>query len=73
LSEDKVIGAEKLSEGSGTDGVHGSGLQAHEDGTGDIASSSGLVEVNVDTLQLKVGVTVVGSGGVLPDCERFLS
>jgi len=64
LSEDKVIGAEKLSEGSGTDGVHGSGLEVHEDGTGDIASTGGLVEVHVDALQLKVTVSVVGSGGV---------
>ena len=64
LSEDKVVGAEKLAERSGTDTVHGSGLKVHEDGAGDIASSGGLIEINVDPLQLKIGVSVVGSGGV---------
>ena len=64
LSEDKVVGAEKLAERSGTDTVHGSGLKVHEDGAVDIASSGGLIEINVDPLQLKIGVSVVGSGGV---------
>ena len=64
LSEDEVVGSEELSEGSGTDGVHGSGLKIHEDGTGDITSAGGLVVVDVDALQLEVGVTVVGTGGV---------
>merc|ERR1719327_2003309 len=39
LSEDKVVGAEELTEGAGTDGVHGTGLQIHEDGAGDIATA----------------------------------
>merc|ERR1712188_364779 len=64
LSEDKVVGAEELTEGAGTDGVHGTGLQIHEDGAGDIATTGGLVVVHVDTLELKVGVTVVGTSGV---------
>ena len=42
LSENKVVRAENLSEGSGTDRVHGSGLQVDEDGTGNIFASSGL-------------------------------
>ena len=61
LSEDEVVGAEELSERSGTDGVHGSRLKVHEDGTGDVASAGGLVEVDVDPLELKVRVSVVGS------------
>jgi len=61
LSEDEVIGAEKLAERTGTDRVHGTGLQVHKDGTGHIASTGGLVEVHVDALQLKIGVTVVGT------------
>jgi len=64
LTEHEVIGAEKLAEGTGTDGVHGTGLQVHKDGTGHIAATSGFVEVHVDALQLKIGVTVVGTGGV---------
>merc|ERR1712195_203089 len=34
LSENEVIGSEELSEGTGSDGVHGSGLEIHEDGSG---------------------------------------
>jgi hypothetical protein len=64
LSENKVIGTEDLTVGSRTDGVHGSGFKIHEDGTRNIASTSGFVEVNVDSLELEIGVTVVGSGGV---------
>ena len=64
LTEDEVIGAEELTEWAGADGVHGAGLQIHEDGAGDIASTGGLVEVHVDALQLKIRVTVVGTGGV---------
>ena len=64
LTEDEVVGAEELTEGTGADGIHGSGLQIHKDGAGDVATSGGLVVVNVDALQLKVGVTVVGTGGV---------
>ena len=64
LSEDEVIGAEQLSERSSADGVHGSWLQIHKDGTGNVASTSGFVVVYVDSLQLKIGISVVGTGGV---------
>jgi hypothetical protein len=64
LSEDEVIGSEELSEGSGSDGVHGSGLEIHEDGSGDVTATSGFVVVNVDSLKLEIGVTVVRTGGV---------
>jgi len=61
LSEDEVVWSEKLSEWSSTDGVHGTRFKIHEDRTWDIASTSCFVEVNVDALQLKVGISVVGS------------
>jgi hypothetical protein len=64
LSEDEVVRTEDLTIGASADGVHGSGLKVHEDGTGDIASASGLIEVHVDALQLEVRVTLVGSGWV---------
>merc|ERR1711939_740758 len=35
LAEHEVVGAEELTERSSADGVHGSGLEIHEDGTGD--------------------------------------
>ncbi len=64
LAENKVIGAEELTEGSGADGVHGTGLHIQEHGAGDVAAAGGLVEVDVDALQLQVRVTVVGTSGV---------
>merc|ERR1712028_301743 len=64
LAEHEVIGAEDLTVGAGTDGVHGTGLQVHQHGTGHVAAAGSLVVVHVDALQLKVGVTVVGTGGV---------
>src|SRR3546814_1084254 len=56
--------AEKLSERSSADGIHGTRLEIHEDGTRHVAPSSGFVEVHVDALELEVGVSVVGSSGV---------
>jgi hypothetical protein len=42
LTENEVVGTEKLAERTGTDSVHGTGLQIDEDGTGDIFVSRGL-------------------------------
>ena len=64
LSEDEVVRPEDLTIGTGPDRVHGSGFEVDEDCPGDILSSGGFVVVNVDALQLQVGVTVVGAGGV---------
>jgi len=64
LAEHEVVGAEDLTVGAGANGVHGAGLEIHQDGAGNIASTSGFVEVNVDALQLKIAVAVVGTGGV---------
>jgi hypothetical protein len=64
LSEDEVVGSEELTERSGSDGVHGSGLEIHEDGSGDVSATGGLVVVDVDSLELEIGVTVVSTGGV---------
>merc|ERR1711970_567638 len=64
LSEDEVVWSEELTEWSGSDRVHGSWLKIHEDGTWDVSSSGGFVVVNVDSLELEIRVTVVGSGWV---------
>lgn len=42
LTEDEVVGTEELTERTGTDGVHGTGLQVDEDGTGNILVTGGL-------------------------------
>ena len=64
LPEDEVVGAEDLAVGAGADGVHGAGLEVHQDGAGHVAAAGGLVEVHVDALELEVGVAVVRPGGV---------
>jgi hypothetical protein len=64
LAEDEVIGSEQLAKRAGAHGVHGTGLEIHKDSTGNIASTSGLIVVHIDSLELKVGVSVVGTSGV---------
>ena len=39
-------------------------LQIHQHSAGDIATTSSLVEVDVDALQLEIGITVVGTSGI---------
>ena len=64
LSEDKVVGAEDLSEWARSDRVHGTWFKVNEDGPRDVLAAGGFVVVHVDSLQLQVGVTVVGTGRV---------
>merc|ERR1712195_122279 len=64
LSEDKVVGAEELSERSSTDGIHGAGLEIHKDSAGDVTASGSLVVVDVDPLESEVGISVVRTGRV---------
>merc|ERR1719272_113451 len=58
LSEDKVVGAEELTERSSTDGIHGAGLEIHKDSAGDVTATGSLVVVDVDPLELEVGISV---------------
>ena len=64
LSEDEVVGSEELTERSSTDGVHGAWLEIHKDSAGDVSATGGLVVVDVDSLELEIGVTVVATGWV---------
>merc|ERR1711990_1425036 len=64
LSEDEVVWSEELTEWSGSDGVHGTWLEIHKDGSWDVTATSGLVVVDVDSLELEIGVTVVGASWV---------
>ncbi len=61
LAKDKVVRAEELAKGASTDGIHGTGLQVHQDGAGHVAAARRLVEVDVDALQLQVRVAMVGA------------
>jgi len=64
LTEDEVVRSEELTERSSSDGVHCSRFKIHEDSSGDVSSTSSFVEVNVDSFELEVRITVVGTGGV---------
>ena len=64
LPEHEVVGSEDLAEGAGPDGVHGAGLQVHQDCPGHVLPASGLIVVDVDPLQLELGGAGVGAGGV---------
>ena len=64
LSENEVVGSEELTEWSSSDGVHGSWLKIHEDGSWDVSTTGGFVIVNVDSLKLEIGVTMIGTSGV---------
>ena len=64
LSENEVVWSKELTEWSSSDGVHGSWLKIHEDGSWDVSSTSGFVVVDVDSLELEIRVTVVGTGWV---------
>jgi len=64
LSEDKVVGSEELTERSSSDRVHRSWFEIHEDSSGDESTTGSLVIVDVDSLKLEVGVTVVGTSWV---------
>merc|ERR1712227_701660 len=64
LSEDEVVWSEELTEWSSSDGVHGSWLKIHEDGSWDVSSTGGFIVVHVDSLELEVGVTVIGTSWV---------
>lgn len=46
LAEDEVVGAEKLTERTGADGVHGTGLKIDEDSTGNVLVAGGLKKKN---------------------------
>ena len=46
------------------DAVHGAGLEVHEHGAGHVLAAARLVVVDVDPLQLQLGLTSVGAGGV---------
>ena len=64
LTEDEVVGSEELTEWASTDGVHGTWLKIHKDGSWNVTATRGFVEVYVDALQLKIGVSMVRTSWV---------
>jgi hypothetical protein len=64
LSENEVIGSEELTEWSGSYRVHCSWFEIHKDSSWDESTTGSFVIVDVDSLKLEVGVTVVGTSWV---------
>jgi len=64
LAEDEVVGAEKLTERTSTDSIHGTWLQIDEDGTWDVLVARSLVKVDVHALKLHVGGAIVDSSAI---------
>jgi hypothetical protein len=65
LAKDEVVGTEELTKGTGTDGIHGAGLEINEDGTGNILLAGGLIDkcmsgrtstINTDILVLRTSL-----------------
>jgi hypothetical protein len=59
LTENEVVGTEKLAEGTGTDSVHRTGLEIDKDSAGNILVTGSLVEVDAHTLELELRGAVV--------------
>jgi len=64
LTEDEVVWSEELTEWTSSDRVHGTWFKIHQDGSWDISSTSGLVVVDIDSFQLKIRISVVGTGRI---------
>jgi len=61
LAKDEVVGAKKLAEGTGADGIHGAGLQVDEDGARDILVAGSFVEVDAHALELELRGAIVNA------------
>ena len=64
LTKYKVIWSEDLSIGSGSYGVHCARLQIDQDGPRDVFPTGGFIVVDVDSLELEIGVTIVATGRI---------
>mmetsp|Transcript_76585 Transcript_76585/g.206366 ORF Transcript_76585/g.206366 Transcript_76585/m.206366 type:complete len:211 (+) Transcript_76585:793-1425(+) len=64
LAENEVVRTEDLAIRTGANGIHSARLQIHENSAGNITTTSGLIVIDVDALELKVGITMVGTGGI---------
>jgi hypothetical protein len=64
LPEDEVVRSEKLTEWSGSYGVHGTRFEIHENSSWDKSTTSSFVEIDIDSFKLKIGVTVICTGRI---------
>ena len=59
LAEHKVVWAEKTTEGTRPNGVHGSGLEIDQDRARNVLVGANLVIIDRDSLELKVIIAFV--------------
>ncbi len=64
LPEHEVIRPKDLPVWPGSHAIHGTGLQIHEHSTGDIPPTAGLIVVHIHALELKIGNSLIRSGGI---------
>jgi len=64
LSENEVIWSEKLTEWSSSNGVHGSRFEIHKNSSWDESTTGGFVIININSFELKIGVSVISTGWV---------
>lgn len=64
LSENEIVWSEELTEWTSSDGVHGTWFKIHKDGSWHVSTTGSFVKVNVDSFQLQVGITMIGTGRV---------
>ena len=64
LSENEVIWSEKLTEWSGSYRIHGTRFEIHENSSWDKSTTSSFIIIDVDSFELKIGVTVVSTGRI---------
>jgi len=64
LSENKVIRSEELTERSSSNRVHGSRFEIHEDSSWYESTTSSFIIVNINSFELKIGVTMISTGWV---------
>jgi hypothetical protein len=64
LTEDEVIWSEKLTEWTSSDRIHSTWFEIHQDSSWDITTSSSFIVINIDSFQLEIRISVVGSGWI---------
>ena len=64
LPKNKVIRSKELAKWSGSNRIHGTWLEVHQNCSRDISTSRSLIVVDIDPLKLKIGVSVISTGWV---------
>ncbi|KAF5785652.1 hypothetical protein HanXRQr2_Chr10g0431051 [Helianthus annuus] len=64
LAENKVIGTKDLTVRTRSEAVHGTRLKIHEHGPWNVSPATSFVVINIDPLQLQIGIALVAAGGI---------